>query len=296
VFCPRCGEENAGNVHYCRQCGGRLPDAVTGYPPAPPQELPAAPPSNALAVTGLVLSCVGFFMCGLLSIVGLVLGIVALGRAKREPLRYSGEGLAIASIAVGIVAAIKLAVGVAIAVSMLTGAPMAFMQGKGPFAQQMQAAQTQGARSMDASNLYTIGLSVATYRKDHAGQYPPTLDALVDGGYLAAGTVVPVAEDFTQVPAGGDGLGQYSLVGNLPGQIPEHTAIAYTRPGVLSGGRSILFANMVVQWHPEAALTGPSGILAQSYARLVEALGDQLAEERKAELREFYEIEDVREE
>jgi hypothetical protein len=103
-----------------------------GYPPAPPQGgyppqyggsyPPSAPPppqfggqpypagynygapktgTNGLAIGALVASLIGFVPCfwGLPSIVGIVLGIVAMNQIKQT--RQDGYGLAVAGIAVG---------------------------------------------------------------------------------------------------------------------------------------------------------------------------------------------------
>lgn len=55
-----------------------------------------------MAITSLVLGCIGFVFCaglGVGSIVGLIMGIVATVRANRYPSLYGGKGLAIAGIA-----------------------------------------------------------------------------------------------------------------------------------------------------------------------------------------------------
>lgn len=69
-----------------------------GYPPAgyppPPQG------TNTLAIGSLVASIIGI-CCGLGSVVGIVLGVIALNQVKET--RQSGHGLAVAGIAVGVV-------------------------------------------------------------------------------------------------------------------------------------------------------------------------------------------------
>lgn len=90
------------------------------YPPpppiyAPPPEFgvgypggygwPATPPpgNNPLAVFALVSSLVGL-LCGVGSVIGIVLGVIALNQVKRSG--QQGRGLAIAGIAVGAVSLI----------------------------------------------------------------------------------------------------------------------------------------------------------------------------------------------
>jgi hypothetical protein len=56
--------------------------------------------TNGLAIASLTLSCLGFLCGGLLSIVGIVLGAVALSQIKQT--RERGYGLAVAGIVVGV--------------------------------------------------------------------------------------------------------------------------------------------------------------------------------------------------
>jgi Domain of unknown function (DUF4190) len=67
-----------------------------GYAP------PGRPGTNTMAVTSLVTSIVGFapYFGGILSIVGIVLGAVALNQIKETP--QDGYGLAVAGIVVGV--------------------------------------------------------------------------------------------------------------------------------------------------------------------------------------------------
>jgi prepilin-type processing-associated H-X9-DG protein len=68
---------------------------------APTQPLAGAPgpgKTSALAITSLVLGILGLFTCGVTSLVGLILGIVALVKVSRSGGQLSGKGLAIAGI------------------------------------------------------------------------------------------------------------------------------------------------------------------------------------------------------
>ncbi|MBS4727354.1 DUF4190 domain-containing protein [Mycobacterium sp. SM1] len=60
---------------------------------------PSSPGTNKLAIAALVASCLGL-ICGLGSILGVVLGTVALNQIKHT--RQQGSGLAVAGIIVGI--------------------------------------------------------------------------------------------------------------------------------------------------------------------------------------------------
>jgi len=61
----------------------------------------SSPQRKGLAIASLVIGIVSILTCGGLlvgAIVGIVLGIVAMNKAKRDPAQYAGRGLAIAGI------------------------------------------------------------------------------------------------------------------------------------------------------------------------------------------------------
>lgn len=85
----------------------------------PPKTNPWAIASLVAALAPLVtliMPQVGVFASGVGAILGIVFGIVALGQIKREPQRWTGRGLAVAGIAVGIVEIVVAIVIVVIAI------------------------------------------------------------------------------------------------------------------------------------------------------------------------------------
>ena len=98
------------------------PPPEGGYPPPPPQGGYAAPPpgygapaaagNNSLATASLVCSIVGLFCAGVLSVVGIVLGFVALNQIKQTG--QGGKGMAQAGIIVGIVSLVLGIIGAVI--------------------------------------------------------------------------------------------------------------------------------------------------------------------------------------
>ncbi len=66
-----------------------LPAAGT-QPPATPAK------TSGLAVTSLVLGCLGLFTCGITALVGLVLGIISLVRINQSKGQLGGQGVALA--------------------------------------------------------------------------------------------------------------------------------------------------------------------------------------------------------
>jgi type II secretory pathway pseudopilin PulG len=89
---------------------------------------PEVKKSSGQAMASLVLGIIGFFTFGVLGIgalVGTVLGIVALKKARKNPARYGGEGLAIGGIITNLlsfVMVVPLAIIMAIAIPNLLAA------------------------------------------------------------------------------------------------------------------------------------------------------------------------------
>lgn len=95
------------------------PPPPEGYPPPPPPQGGGYPPpasgysgatamgTNGFAIASLVCSLVGWLCGGILSIIGIVLGVVALNQIKQTG--QQGRGLALAGIIVG---AVSLVLGV----------------------------------------------------------------------------------------------------------------------------------------------------------------------------------------
>ena len=117
IKCPQCGLVNWATQDACKRCASPLSAAVDSYQPEYSTGSYSAPPTSGgytnysqnyqpyysprpvdqkigLAVASLVLSLIG---CGTAPI-GLILGIVAYKKAKRYPMEYGGQGLALAGI------------------------------------------------------------------------------------------------------------------------------------------------------------------------------------------------------
>jgi prepilin-type processing-associated H-X9-DG protein len=68
-------------------------------PPAAGSQ-PPPPKTSGLAITSLVLGCLGLLTCGITSLVGLVLGIIALVRINQSHGQLGGKGMAVAGTSV----------------------------------------------------------------------------------------------------------------------------------------------------------------------------------------------------
>ncbi|MET0456183.1 MAG: DUF4190 domain-containing protein [Mycobacterium sp.] len=102
---------------------------MTEYPPPPPGSYPPPPPgnyppqggfggapakTNSLAIASLVCSVAGL-LCGVGSIVGIILGFVAMNQIKKTG--EGGHGLALAGVIVGIVLLVLGVIGSAVYLS-----------------------------------------------------------------------------------------------------------------------------------------------------------------------------------
>ncbi len=134
------------------------PAFVAAPSAAPPPPLPAAPAeakTSGLAITSLVLGILGLFTCGVTSLVGLILGIVALVKVNRSGGRLSGNGLAIAGICVSALFVLMVPIYAAMLLPALARAK--------------SKAQTIAC----INNMKQLALGVRMYATDHNNQLPP---------------------------------------------------------------------------------------------------------------------------
>jgi hypothetical protein len=124
IVCPYCQSQNADGSPYCAGCGQALGPAPAARA-ARPYGRVAEGDKKGLAIASLVLGILGLpllFCFGigfLLSLVGLVLGIVALVKASRHPHEYGGKGLAIGGLVASGMSVLALPVVAAIAIPSL---------------------------------------------------------------------------------------------------------------------------------------------------------------------------------
>ena len=144
---------------------------TTGAPVGPSS---GKPKTSGLAITSLILGIVGGCSLGLLSIVGLILGIVGLKKIKASGGAVGGRGLAIAGI---IISVVTLIIGLALGALIAGGAWYGLTEAKGQ-AQQFQC----------LSNLKQLCIATINYSADQKGQLPPAdtwPEVLKEGGYIS---------------------------------------------------------------------------------------------------------------
>ncbi len=173
----RCPYEGCGAEFVLRQADeASAADSWKGDGAAaqlPYALIPRGRVQKSVAIASLAFGIVGLVIvvCFPLGVVGLVLGIDALGKANREPARYGGRWLAVGGICTG---GLSLLVG-----PLVTGGiVMTYLAVR-------EARDTIGRFSCEL-DLMTIGHVMRTYAKDNDGQFPPDLEAVIG---TAAGQV-----------------------------------------------------------------------------------------------------------
>jgi hypothetical protein len=124
IVCPYCQSQNSDGSPYCAGCGQPL-TAAPAARAAHAYGRPQGPTKNGLAIASLVLGLLGlpllfcFGLGFLFSLVGVILGIVALVKASRYPHEYGGKGLAIGGLVASGMSVLALPVVAAIAIPSL---------------------------------------------------------------------------------------------------------------------------------------------------------------------------------
>jgi len=160
LYHQRCWDSRGGCAMPDCKANPAVHAPMPGAAPPPPIVgvlVNTAPPrGNGLATASLVLGIVGLVSCGLLvpaSIIGLILGIVALNNAKKTP-QIGGQNLAVA----GIVTSAAFILVMPILASILF--PVA-------------AKSREKARQATCnSNQRQLALAIQMYAQDNGGQYP----------------------------------------------------------------------------------------------------------------------------
>ena len=211
-----------------------IPPSVPGGPPLDYAPRPAPTKvSSAMAIWSLVLAILGFVVaCFPLGLVGLVLGIVALVRAGREPHRYGGKGIAIGGIILGGIGVLLVPLMISILLPSLS------------------RARELAKRAVDNANLQGVGQSCLIYANDNRGAFPANLQVLIDSGMLVPKQLINPSSG--SVPPACD---CYFVVG-LTDADPGDWIIAYSDPQFHNWeGANILYLDGRVEFVEEPRFT-----------------------------------------
>ena len=206
-----------------QQSGGAavLSAAATETQPA------AAPPKTSrLAVTSLVLGCLGLLTCGITSLVGLVLGIIALVRINQSKGQLGGQGLALAGTIVSAVFLLLAPITAAMLLPALAKAKQ----------------KATGIQCMN--NVKQLNLGLMMYANDNKDVFP--------SGTAWCDTLLPYLGGSAKVFICSQGAlnqrGHYAVNARLAGhsikdiQAPAQTVLVFEIDGGwnVSGGRELL--------------------------------------------------------
>lgn len=205
-------------------------DALKNLAPPSPVNSPTTPAkTSGLAIASLVLGIGGLLSCGVTALVGLVLGIMAMGKIKKSGGQLGGSGIALAGTIVSGVFVVMIPVLVILGAMLLPA-----------LAKAKDRAQTISC----VNNLKQLSLAVRIYSGDNKDQFPPAAtwcDAIR--------TIVSLeAEKIFQCPSGADQnqKSHYAFNAKLDGLDankinPETVAIFETSGGWnVSGGPELM--------------------------------------------------------
>lgn len=128
-------------------------------------------PTNTLAVVALILGIVCIFtfgLCGIGSIVTIIVGHMALTKVRQSGGSLGGKGMAVAGLVMGY-ASIALAI---LAILSSLALPT------------FSKIQEKGNTIKSVNNVQQLAVACRTYAADHEGKYPDNLEVLVTEGIL----------------------------------------------------------------------------------------------------------------
>lgn len=202
-------------------------------PQAPPPPPSGEKPTSGLAIASLVCGVAGILFCGLPSVAGLVLGIVAMKKISASDGRLGGHGLALAGT---IVSAVMIFIGLfmtAVWAAMLMPA--------------LARARGEARKAACLNNIKNIGTGMAMYQNDH-GQWPESLRD-IHPDYIES-------KGIFQCPAAGDDGGEEfpdSYIYRKPPADADrmNTPVVFDKPGNHREGRCVLFPDKHVEFLTE---------------------------------------------
>jgi hypothetical protein len=187
-----------------------------------------------LATGALVCGLVGLLLWPV-SVVGLVLGIVAIRRAGRQPWRYGGEGRAITGIVTG-------AIGVCILLFALTSLLISIAM-----VRSFSGAGRMSAWATTSHTLQFVGTALQAYAQTHKGRLPTTLQTL-----QSAGLVSPSMLHSSLAPQAGTTCDFWYLPDLDPGNDPGDWIVVYGDPAWSGGtGAEVLRLDGTAEFLPE---------------------------------------------
>jgi prepilin-type processing-associated H-X9-DG protein len=219
-------------AEFSEFASGLRPAKGASAPPTPATGTrPATAPTkiSGLAVMSLVLGCLGLLSCGITSLVGMVLGVIALARISKSNDQIGGRGLALAGI---VVSAAFIVLGLLLGAMLLPA---------------LAKAKQKAASISCMNNVKQLNLGLIMYANDNKDRFP--------GGTNWCDALKPYLGGFTNVfvcPKGAPNQRcHYALNARLVGhglnglQAPAQTVLVFEIDGGwnVSGGGELLPAS-----------------------------------------------------
>ncbi|WP_009959511.1 DUF4190 domain-containing protein [Verrucomicrobium spinosum] len=162
-------------------------------------------PTNGLAIAALVMGIISIFtfgLCGIGSIITIVLGHMALTRVRQSGGSLGGKGMAVAGLVMGYASIALAIVGILASLALPT----------------FTRIQERGNITKSISNVRQLVTACKIYALDHEGKYPDNLDALVTDGILEQ----EVYSSLLRCPLSNSSPGyEYLGAGQKDGENPE---------------------------------------------------------------------------
>ncbi len=220
MICKACGKDNPEGARFCSFCASPLPEA---------QGPVVAGKTSGLAIASLVLGACGI-LCGfIVTVPGIILGIVGLRQINRSAGQVTGRGLAIAGIALSS----------AFLVLQLIVLPVLLMPALG-------RARVHARSAACKNNLKQIGLAVHMYAADHAEEFPEDLALLFVEEHLQDPGIMVC-------PARPDDSNGYVYVPGLTANSDPTWIVLYDKPGNHPDGYNALHVDAHVAWYTTEA-------------------------------------------
>jgi hypothetical protein len=158
----------------------------------------------------------------------------------------------------------------------------------------LASARMEARKSNSRNNLHNIGLCIAMYRSENRDELPPDLDTVIQHYVGDREALLDPADAEARRLGPKAAPSSYQYVGPIARGVPAEVIICYSRKGLYPDGRNVLCADCVVAWVDEEELRATAldtrRSLRSSYGAVIQAFGNELTEERRAQLKAFYEV------
>ena len=189
--------------------------------PGQPYAALTPPQNSGLAITSLVLGCLGFLTCGLTAIPAVICGHIALSQIGKSAGRLAGSGMAIGGLVTGYLTTLLLLIST---IAVLAGMALPVFG----------EVKDRGDLTKALSNAKQIGIACRIYATDNDGKFPPKLEDLVPD-YLPDDSILACQYPYPAKPTA------YEYFGGSEKDDPKKILIS--SPAVEGKGRVFVYVD-----------------------------------------------------